>query len=166
MELAPRAQYDWVMTIKRDATNLAEPKTLLGRFIREQRNARGWSQDDVASRTGLGITFTTISNVERGRTVLPDPPTMIGIARAFDMHVCELYEAAGYPEFGDTLPERAQVVRLVRELDTPERLAQVRKQLEFLRGDEGVLRKSAGKPGSPTSAAPVASDEPAGITKR
>lgn len=99
MVLAPQAPYYRIMPKKRPATNLAPVATPLGRFVREQRDARGWSQDDVAVRAEANLTFTNISNIERGKTVLPDPPAMIGLARAFNIPVVELYAVAGFPEF-------------------------------------------------------------------
>jgi transcriptional regulator with XRE-family HTH domain len=106
MVLAPPAPYYRLMPKKREPTNLVEPKTPLGRFVRDERGRQGdWSQDELAARANatnpeLSLTFTSISNIERGKTVLPDPPVMIGIAQAFGMHVCDLYVAAGYSEFG------------------------------------------------------------------
>lgn len=142
MVLAPQAPYYRSMPKRREATNLAPVGTQLGRFVREQRDARGWSQDELAARAGANMTFTSISNIERGKTILPDPPAMIGIAEAFDMHVCDLYVAAGYPEFAVgmialprmaaesemTYPASPAIVDLVRELGDLEEsdIAQVR----------------------------------------
>lgn len=99
MVLALQAPYYRPMPKKRPATNLAPAKTALGRFVREQRDARGWSQDELAARAGANLTFTNISNIERGKVGLPDPPAMIGIASAFGMHVADLYVKAGFPDF-------------------------------------------------------------------
>lgn len=105
MVLAPPAPYYRLVPRKREPTNLVEPKTPLGRFVRDERKRQGnWSQDELAARANasnpdLSLTFTSISNIERGKTTLPDPPIMIGIAKAFGMHVCELYVHAGFPAF-------------------------------------------------------------------
>jgi transcriptional regulator with XRE-family HTH domain len=52
------------------------------------------------------MTASEISNIELGRRGLPKPPRMIAIARAFGVHVCDLYVAAGFPEFGAYRDER------------------------------------------------------------
>lgn len=110
MVLAPPIPYYRLMPKKRPATNLAPVTTPLGRFVRDERDARGWGQDELAARANLAnadvsLTFTNISNIERGRTALPDPPAMIGIAAAFGMPVAALYAAAGYREFLNGMPE-------------------------------------------------------------
>ena len=144
MVLAPQAPYYRVMPKRREATNLAPAITPLGRFVREQRDACGWSQDELAARAGANMTFTSISNIERGKVGLPDPPAMIGLAEAFGMHVSDLYVAAGYPQFAikplalprkvadDTTDyEAAGIVDLVRELEDLEvdDLASVRREV-------------------------------------
>jgi transcriptional regulator with XRE-family HTH domain len=42
-----------------------DPKSLLGRQLRRLRQARGWSQEELAERAGLDRTY--ISGCERGR---------------------------------------------------------------------------------------------------
>jgi transcriptional regulator with XRE-family HTH domain len=93
--------YPRPMPKSRPAYNEREPTTALGRFIRAARDRRGWGQEDVAAAAGDSMTASEVSNIELGRRGLPKPPRMIAIARAFDMHVCDLYVAAGYPEFGE-----------------------------------------------------------------
>ena len=109
MVLAPPQPYYRLMPKKRPATNLAPAKTPLGRFVRDQRDARGWSQDELADRAGANLTFTNISNIERGKVGLPDPPAMIGLARALGVHPCELYVHAGYPEFAVSARSESRV---------------------------------------------------------
>jgi transcriptional regulator with XRE-family HTH domain len=101
MVVASPPPYYRPMPKTRPAYNQAEPTTPLGKFIRAQRDHRGWGQEDVAAAAGGNLTASEVSNIERGQRGLPLPPRMIAIARAFDMHVCELYVAAGYPEFGE-----------------------------------------------------------------
>jgi transcriptional regulator with XRE-family HTH domain len=113
MVLAPPAPYYRPMPKTRPAYNQAEPTTLLGKFIRAARDRADWSQEDVAARAGDGMTASEISNIELGRRGLPKPPRMIALARAFGMHVCDLYVAAGYPEFGEQ--ERHGNTRTVEE---------------------------------------------------
>jgi transcriptional regulator with XRE-family HTH domain len=72
--------------------------TPLGKFIRDERDRRGWSQEELAARADMAA--SELSNVERGARGLPKPPRMIAIARALNMHVSELYVVAGFPEFG------------------------------------------------------------------
>jgi transcriptional regulator with XRE-family HTH domain len=100
MVLAAPHPYYRPMPKSRPAYNQGEPTTALGRFIRAERDRRGWGQEDVAELAGEGMTASEISNIELGRRGLPKPPRMIAIARAFGVHVCDLYVAAGFPEFG------------------------------------------------------------------
>lgn len=99
MVLAPSAPYYRPMPKTRPAYNQAEPTTPLGKFIRQARDARQWGQEDVAFAAGM--TASEVSNIENGRRGLPKPPRMIALARAFGVHVCDLYVAAGFPEFGE-----------------------------------------------------------------
>jgi len=114
MVLAPPAPYYQVVAKTRPAYNEAEPKTPLGKFIRAERNRRGWGQEDVAALAGDNMTASEVSNIERGTRQLPDPPRMIAIAQAFSMHVCDLYVAAGFPEFAGQ-ERRGYTRRIVEE---------------------------------------------------
>ena len=49
----------------RSDTSNAELARALGRVVREERAARNWSQEELASRSGLHVTY--LSAVERGR---------------------------------------------------------------------------------------------------
>lgn len=113
MVLVSRAPYYRPMPKTRPAYNQGEPTTTLGRFIRDERDRRGWSQEDVAALAGDSMTASEVSNIELGRRGLPKPLRMIAIARAFGMHVCDLYVAAGYPEFEEQ--ERRGYTRTVEE---------------------------------------------------
>lgn len=100
------------------AYNLAPtiPGTL-GAFIRHQRwDVRRMSQADFAALVDDGMSPEDVSQLERGKVGLPKPPRMIALARALEMHVCDLYVAAGYPEFGEQ-QRRGYTRTIVRDED-------------------------------------------------
>ena len=56
----------------------------LGRTLRDVRRKKGWTQADLAERTG--VTQATISNLERGEAN-PTLATVLGIAAALDIEL-------------------------------------------------------------------------------
>jgi transcriptional regulator with XRE-family HTH domain len=101
------------------AYNLAPtvPGTL-GAFIRDRRDGLGMTQEDFADRVDDGMTPGDVSQLERGKVGLPKPRRMIALANALQMHVCDLYVAAGFPEFGER--ERRGYTRTVVNGDEEE----------------------------------------------
>ena len=61
----------------------------LGRRIRELRLAKGWSQEELARRSGLHRTY--ISSVEQGKRNLA-ALNLRGLARAYRMSMSELFK--------------------------------------------------------------------------
>lgn len=54
-----------------------------GRQIREARNARGWSQDELAARAG--VSRPSVARIERGDDV--STATLVKVARALGLTV-------------------------------------------------------------------------------
>lgn len=63
-----------------DAWNAA---ITFGNLVRQLRLERGWTQEELASRSGLNV--TTVSNVERGATRRLFTDTLDSFASAFDL---------------------------------------------------------------------------------
>ena len=60
-----------------------------GRLIRKHRNAKGWSQEELADRAGVHRTF--ISSIERG-VRNPTVTSLHRVASAMDLTVSELID--------------------------------------------------------------------------
>lgn len=61
--------------------------TEVGRLIRKHRNARGWSQEELADRAGLHRTFN--ASIERG-VRNPTVTSLHRVAAAMDLTVSEM----------------------------------------------------------------------------
>lgn len=73
-----------------------------GAFVKEQMDARGWSQTDLALKSG--VPDATISRIIRlGRR--PNPANVAKLAKAFEADVGELMVLAGYPMGQPASPE-------------------------------------------------------------
>jgi transcriptional regulator with XRE-family HTH domain len=64
----------------------------IGRRVRELRETRGLSQDELASHAGLG-SQGALSNVEQGKR-LPSLPTVLALADALGVPLTEIIEPA------------------------------------------------------------------------
>lgn len=64
--------------------------TSMGQRIRRLRKAKGWSQTDLAERSGLARATIARLELARGRERLPSFSTLEGLARAFDITLDEL----------------------------------------------------------------------------
>jgi len=64
-----------------------QPRTF-GALVRHLRDERGWTQEQLAREAG--ITVTSVSNLERGATMLPNAETVEKLARAFDLEPEEM----------------------------------------------------------------------------
>ena len=69
-----------------------DPQPALGQAIRQLRNKRGLSQEDLAH--AAGVTTGTISAIERGNSN-PTWGTVKSIARALDVSMPELAKLEG-----------------------------------------------------------------------
>ena len=78
------------------STIVDEAETRLARFIRQEREARGWSIADLAERSG--VSRASISKIERGEAS-PTAVILVRIAGAFDLTLAGLLaRAAGGTE--------------------------------------------------------------------
>lgn len=93
--------------------------------VRELRRRKGWSQQDLASASGVGQ--DTISSLELGRHE-PRPSTLRKIAAAFGVEVTDLFgegdspKAAAPPLLAEFLEERCGHAYLARSKDGVEAL--------------------------------------------
>jgi transcriptional regulator with XRE-family HTH domain len=65
-----------------------------GSLIRETREGRGWSQDDLAEKSG--VSRPTIQRYETGKTAAPDPDAVRKIVRTLDLDPREVVVAIGF----------------------------------------------------------------------
>lgn len=131
----------------------------MGDQIRRLRKLKGWSQGDLAGRSG--VDRTTISQVEAGNRDA-SPATIRKLAAALGVSVAEFYKApidrftVAFQEIedgwwfarcmeipeaftqGETLEEARENVRDAIELMLEERREEAERDLE---GQEGVLRE-------------------------
>ncbi len=69
---------------------------MIGRLVRERREARGWTQTRLAQEAGMPQTY--ISKVERGDVEIPQRHTLEKIGKALGVRLSEFYRAAGVYE--------------------------------------------------------------------
>lgn len=78
---------------------------MIGPFIRGRREARGWTQSELAARAGLPQQY--ISSLERGDIRLPREHTLDALGRALGVGRRDLYRAGGYAAPADAPPGAA-----------------------------------------------------------
>ena len=66
----------------------------MGTKLRELRAERGWTQNELAKRSG--VARTNLASIETGKVMKPATETILKLARAFNINERELYHAAGY----------------------------------------------------------------------
>lgn len=83
-----------------------EIQQVFGANVRQQRQAKAWSQDDLAEASGLHRTY--ISGIERG-VRNPTIEIVQVIANAFDIAVAELFAVTRQSKTSNqaTTPKRA-----------------------------------------------------------
>jgi|SRR5579884_226933 len=65
----------------------------LGRFVREKRRARGWTQSELARRNGW--TQERISLIENGKYGLPALPALVRLAESLEIPPDDILAALG-----------------------------------------------------------------------
>lgn len=103
----------------------------LGQRIRALREARGWSQVDLAFASRLAP--TTIHKIEVGKTTSPRIDALQGIAAAFDISLEDLVGVAPHAVadlYGDDWRERA--IRAEAPNTPPEQAREMLKLLDML----------------------------------
>src|SRR4030042_3460572 len=84
----------------------------LGGTLRKFREERGWSQAQLAIKAG--VPRSSISLIELGRLANPRADVLLRFARAFNIPVEELYQAAGY-EVGAMTERRVETPEEILE---------------------------------------------------
>jgi transcriptional regulator with XRE-family HTH domain len=79
--------------------------TVLARKIIRAREAKKWNQSDLARASG--VSQTTISNIELGKTGQPKAKNLEAIAKALDLKAGELKKLAGLLNEGDLVELKA-----------------------------------------------------------
>jgi len=69
-------------------------RSSLGSKIKELRAERGWTQNELAKRSG--VDRGALASIETGKVANPSPQNFLKLARAFNIRPEELYQAAGY----------------------------------------------------------------------
>ena len=98
---------------------------MLRKKIRELRKEKGWTQEELAKRSGLDRGY--IANLEGSKSIQrPSADAFIKLARAFNIRLEELYQAAGYIKEVDALRPRPETpeeildrLRLATPLSVP-----------------------------------------------
>jgi transcriptional regulator with XRE-family HTH domain len=89
----------------------------LAEKLRELRKERGWTQQEVAERSGAARAYISYLEQPRNSGTHPSAGVMLGLARAFNIEPEELYKAAGYiKDFGDTRRRPETVEELLDKL--------------------------------------------------
>jgi len=86
-------------------------------WLQGKMDAAGWSQSDLARRSGL--TRQAIGNYVQGRRI-PNRDAIAGIARAFDLDIQYVYKMAGlqYKHYNTVMSESDRtMLHLFTELD-------------------------------------------------
>jgi len=66
----------------------------MGMRIRQVRKAKGWSQDELAKKCGISMSF--LGHIERGTRIM-SLETFVSICSALDAHADELLWGVAYP---------------------------------------------------------------------
>ena len=74
-------------------------QTAFGHYIRHLRDARGLTQEEVAYRAGIHVTY--LSGIERGRRN-PSLKNIRAVAQALNVPVGELFTFESAQALGDT----------------------------------------------------------------
>lgn len=86
----------------------------VGHAIRHQRKVRGWSQEQLAERTGRSLEM--INRVERGR-IAPSFETLEALAQAFGTSVRELFGIGDYDAGVDHSDGLVRLIGRLSKLD-------------------------------------------------
>lgn len=110
--------------VAKDADRIYE---LVGRRIREERKARGLTQDFIASKVDLGASH--FSNLESGKKPI-SLHTLFRVAGVFRIPVQTLFDSTPAPKPADD-PSVRRITELVREA-SPKRRAAILKVVQTL----------------------------------
>lgn len=75
---------------------MAQEAQTLGQFVRAHREARRWTQTDLAGRAGMRQSY--ISALEGDEIGIPGRDKLNALARAFNLRVADFYRVTGVLE--------------------------------------------------------------------
>lgn len=81
-----------------------ERQRRLGRRVRELREARTWTQEEVSRRAG--VSPKTVSNIERGENVRP--ASLVNVLTTFRDDGVQALRDIGYDNWADTVAARVE----------------------------------------------------------
>ena len=110
-------------------------KTVLGTRLRKAREAKGWSINELARRSGLDK--SRVSRLEAGLTTKPVPSTLDQLARVLDIEAATLQQAAGYVS-KRTMPSLPVYFRSKYGNLPDEAMADLERYVERLRQKHGL----------------------------
>jgi transcriptional regulator with XRE-family HTH domain len=96
----------------------------IGAIIKQHREARGWTQSELAAKTGNVITQAMVSRIESGEDNVKID-TLRGLARAFGCHAADLLPEEDQRTTHGNPPADAPAIA-----DLAKRLADVERRLE------------------------------------
>ena len=76
----------------------------LSELLRQLRNERGWTQLEAASESGLERSYISYLEQSQSNKRRPSAKALAQLARAYNVKIERLYEAAGYIESSRNLP--------------------------------------------------------------
>lgn len=115
-----------------------QPTIELGELVQRHRLQRGLPLRALA--TAAGVNPSWVMRLERGEYVSPDPRSLAALARALEIDVADLYQAAGY-EAGRELPGFEPYLRSKYDLP-PSAVAELRSHFDAL--NEAYRRRHGG----------------------
>lgn len=113
-----------------------DPATPLGGWIRRTRTEQGFSQRELASRSGLSRSY--VCDIERGRGAHPSVQTLDKLAAALGFSRIDLLKASGVIDQGDDRrqdDEERRMLSVFRDLSAQGRLS-VMQFARFIHTDE------------------------------
>ena len=93
-----------------------ERRINLGDFIRDAREAKGWTQRQLGE--AIGLSPASVTALERGHNKFPKIPILQAIADALGIDGQAIFEVAGVTQLGAERGE-AQLHWIARQLDEP-----------------------------------------------
>ncbi len=122
-----------------DGVELGHRKKRFGQRVRTLREARNWTQEDLALHSGLSRSY--ISRLELGDIALPRNDKLGRLARALGTSNEDLLEAAGYmsapsSEADAALPDLPAYLRRKYSLTQPRLIATIQHILDLALTDQ------------------------------
>lgn len=116
----------------------------IGERVRELREARGWSQDELAAKAG--IAQTTVSRIERGVTAKPTLAGLGALAASLGVVVEELAPAEATAETEETAHSTTET-----EAATPANASEIARRIQEIARERGwTLREFARRANLPS----------------